>query len=199
MIKYATLTAATLLCAPAFAGGLGSVAPEPVVEAYQAPVQANPGGDWSGGYVGAQLGYGDADSNGAGLDGNGAIGGVHAGYRFDYNGFIAGAELSYDTANIDLGGAGDTLDDVTRLKLIGGADLGRTLIYGSVGAAYASATVGGTSLSDNGYFLGIGADYALTDQWSLGAEYLVHKFDNFDASGVDFDVQTLQAKVSFKF
>ncbi len=198
MKKYAILATATLLGAPAFAGGLTDVAPEPVITPVEQTVVSTDG-DWSGPYVGAQLGYGDIDSNGAGLDGDGAIGGVHAGYRMDYGKFVAGAELDYDVANIDLGTAGDTLDSVARLKLIGGADLGRTLVYGTVGAAYAEATVGGASLNDNGYFAGIGADYALSDQWSVGGEYLVHKFDDFDGSGVDLDAQTLKAKVSFSF
>lgn len=204
MNKFAILTTATLFgasaIAPAFAGGLGDVAPEPEVLAYAAPAPANTGGDWTGGYVGAQLGYGDSDSNGAGLDGNGAIGGVHAGYLQDFGQFVAGAELNYDVTNINLGsGAGDTLDSVARVKLIAGADLGRSLVYGTIGAAYAEATLGGATLKDNGRFAGLGVAYNLSDQWSVGGEYLYHKFDNFDASGVDFDVQTLQAKVSYNF
>lgn len=189
----------TLLSGPAFAGGLNDVAPEPTVVAYDAPLQASTGGDWGGGYVGAQIGYGDLKSNGAGLDGDGAIGGVHAGYRADFGQFVAGAELDYNVANIDLGTAGDTLDNVTRLKLMGGFDLGRTLIYGTAGAAYAEATVGGNTLKDNGYFGGVGVDYAISDQFTVGGEYLMHKFNDFDGSGANLDVNTLSAKVSFKF
>lgn len=199
MKKYAIIATATLLGAPAFAGGLADPAPEPVIAPVEQTVVSTDG-DWGGAYVGAQLGFGDVDSNGAGLDGEGAIGGIHAGYLFDYGNFVAGAELNYDVSNIDLGTvAGDQLDSVARLKLIGGADLGRTLLYGTVGAAYAEASVGGVDLSDNGFFAGLGAQYALSDQWSVGGEYLYHQFDDFDATGVDFDVQTLQAKVSFSF
>ena len=199
MKTYILIAAASLLSAPAFAGGLNDVAAEPTVVAYDAPVQASTGGDWSGAYVGAQIGYGDLKSNGAGLDGNGAIGGVHAGYRVDMGQFVAGAELDYNAANIDLGAAGNTLDNVAHLKLIGGYDLGRTLIYGTAGAAYAEATVGGAALKDNGYFGGIGVDYAISDQFTVGGEYLMHKFNNFDGSGTNLDVNTLTAKVSFKF
>ena len=199
MKTYILATAVTLLSAPAFAGGLNEVATEPTVVAYDAPVQASTGGDWGGGYVGAQIGYGDLKSNVAGLDGNGAIGGVHAGYRADLGQFVAGAELDYNVSNIDLGTAGDTLDNVARLKLIGGFDLGRTLIYGTAGAAYAEATVAGATLKDNGVFGGVGVDYAISDQFTVGGEYLMHKFDDFDGSGADLDVNTLTAKVSFKF
>ncbi len=199
MKKYLSLTAAIFLGAPAFAGGLGDVAPEPAVVAYDAPVQTSTDGDWAGGYVGAQLGYGDIKSGGAGLDGNGTIGGVFAGYRADFGKFVAGAELNYDASNIKLGNGAGTLDNVTRLKLIGGADLGSALLYGTVGAAYAEASVGAATLKDNGYFVGVGVDYMLNDSWSVGGEYLAHRFNDFDNSGVDLKVNTVEAKVSYRF
>jgi outer membrane immunogenic protein len=199
MKTIATLVAMAALAAPAFAGGPTEVAPEPAVVPAAEPYVA-PGIDWSGPYVGAQLGYGDIDSNGGGLDGDGALGGVHAGYRWDWGSFVAGAELDYDTAEIDLGSAGgDTLDDVARLKLMAGTELGRSLVYGTLGAAYASASVGGADLSDNGYFLGAGVDFAVSDRWTVGGELLQHKFDDFDGSGVDLDATTLKARVSLRF
>jgi outer membrane immunogenic protein len=74
---------------PALAGCLTPPTEEPPVFAQPAPFVA-PSADWSGGYVGAQVGYGDLNSNGAGLDGNGAIGGLHAGYRVDFGQFVTG-------------------------------------------------------------------------------------------------------------
>lgn len=198
--SIASMFLITAIAAPAFAGGPVEPIPEPAVAPapYVAPV--NTGGEWGGAYVGAQLGYADVDSNGGGLDGDGVLGGVHAGYRYDFGTAVVGGEIDYDTASIDLGAvAGDELDSVARLKLMAGADLGRTLVYGTAGYAYAEATVGGASLSDDGWFAGIGADYALTDQWRVGGELLTHKFDNFDGSGVDFDATTVKAKVSFAF
>lgn len=199
MKKYAVLALATLVSAPAFAGGLGNVAPEPAVVAYDAPVATTPDHDWSGGYVGAQLGYGDIKSGGAGLDGNGTIGGVFAGYRADFGKFVGGAELNYDASNIDLGNGVGKLKNVTRLKLIGGIDLGNALVYGTIGAAYAEADVGAATLKDNGYFGGIGVDYAISNSWSVGGEYLAHRFNDFDNSGVDLKVNTIEAKVSYNF
>lgn len=199
MKKYAILAAATLIGAPAFAGGLNEALPEPSIAPVEAPMQSSIDGDWSGAYVGAQLGYGDIDSNGAGLDGNGAIGGVHAGYRADFGKFVAGAELDYDVADTELGAGAGTLDNVARIKLMGGIDLGRALLYATAGAAYADATVGAAELSDNGTFAGVGLDYAVSDRFTVGGEYLMHKFDDFDASGVDLDVDTIKAKVSFTF
>ncbi len=196
--SIASMTLVTMLAGPALAGGPVVAISEPIIVAAPVPVQT--GGEWGGFYVGAQLGYGDVDSNGAGLDGSGAIGGVHAGYRYDLGTAVVGGEIDYDIASIDLGTvAGDQLDSVARLKLMAGADLGRTLVYGTAGYAYAKANVGGFDLSDNGWFAGLGADYAISDRLRVGGELLTHKFDNFDGTGDNFDVMTAKAKVSFAF
>ncbi|MCU0827056.1 MAG: porin family protein [Tabrizicola sp.] len=197
MRSIAAVLATVALCGPALAGGPTVAEPEPVIAAPVEPVIAS--ADWSGFYAGAQLGYGDVDSNGAGLDGNGWLGGVHAGYRWDFGQYVAGAELDYDSADIELGAGAGSLDDVARIKLMGGAEFGNSLIYATTGAAYADATVGGVGLSDNGWFLGAGIDTAINDRWTVGGELLQHQFDNFDGSGVDLDATTLKAKVSLRF
>lgn len=153
---------------------------------------------WGGGYAGVQLGYGDIAAQGGPLDGNGPLYGLHAGYRWDLGGAVLGIEGDWDRADIDLGSAG-TLDSVARLKLSGGADLGPALVYATAGAAWAEATVGGAALSDRGWFLGAGMDYAVTDSLSLGGEVLGHRFSDFDGSGVDIDAATVTARVSLRF
>jgi opacity protein-like surface antigen len=198
MKKIAAALVTFAAVSPAFAGGPVEVAPEPMVEATYAPA-APAGVDWSGFYAGAQLGYADIDSNGAGLDGNGFLGGVHAGYRWDFGSYVAGAEVDYDSANIDLGGTAGSLDDVARLKLMGGAKFGNSLVYATAGAARASATVGGVELSDNGVFYGAGVDMAVTDRWTVGAELLQHNFNDFDGTATDLDATTIKAKVGMRF
>ena len=49
---------------PAMAGGMATPIVEPTI-APAAPVVMQRGGDWTGGYVGAQLGYGDVSAYGA--------------------------------------------------------------------------------------------------------------------------------------
>ncbi|MDZ4089511.1 MAG: outer membrane beta-barrel protein [Tabrizicola sp.] len=185
------------LTAPAFAGGPVAVAEEPMIapvaEAYVAP-----GLDWTGGYVGAQLGYGDVDSSTGALEGYGWLGGVHAGYRWDLGNWVAGTELTYDKTDIDLGTTG-SLDDVMALKLTAGREIGNSLVYGALGVAQADATVGGVDLSDSGLVYGIGFDYAVNERWTVGGEVLEHNFDDFDATGIDLDATTLKAKVALRF
>ena len=197
MKSIAAFFATVALAGPALAGGPTMVTSEPVV-AEPAPIVVA-SSDWSGFYAGAQLGYGDVDSNGGGLDGNGWLGGIHGGYRWDFGQFVFGTELDYDSTDINLGDGTASLDDVTRLKLIGGADLGSSLLYATTGMAYANATVGTDSLSDDGWFYGAGMTYAINDQWTVGGELLQHNFNDFDGSGVDFDALTATARVSFRF
>ena len=79
-----------LAALPAFAGSLDEpiVAPIPA-----APVVVATGPDWTGGYIGAQLGYGDVDTDVDGVDGDGLIGGLIAGYDFDFGSYVVGAGI----------------------------------------------------------------------------------------------------------
>lgn len=181
-----------MVALPAFAGGPSAVAEEPVVAPAPITLPA-PSADWSGLYVGGQLGYGDIGSSGA-LGGDGMTGGLLAGYRADFGQFVAGVEGNFDWADIDIGG-GATLESISRLKLVGGYDLGPALVYGTVAAVRADTSLG----ADNGWGAGIGVDYALTQQMTVGAELMEHRFDNFVGSGTDIDATTLNARVGFRF
>jgi outer membrane immunogenic protein len=196
----AAATATLILGAfPALAGGVGEPAPAPVtIPAAPAPM---PGNDWTGFYAGAQIEYGDVGVSGAATDdGTGALGGVFAGYRYDFGTYVIGAELDLNAADIDLPVVGGTLDSVHRLGLEAGYDAGPALVYGTVGAARASVDTGGASLDGNGYFYGVGVDYALTDQVVLGAELLRHEFDDFDNTpGLDVGATTLGISAALRF
>jgi predicted porin len=184
------------LAAPALAGGLNQPAIEPAPLApAPAPVAAGP--DWSGFYAGGQLGFGDVDAGG-GATGDGLLGGVHAGYRFDFGGFVAGVEADYDAADIDLGG-GTGLDDVLRLKLSGGVPVGAGLLYATAGAAQAGVDLGASSDRDTGVFGGVGVAWPVGSNLTLGGEILQHQFDDFAGSGSDISATTATARVSFRF
>lgn len=181
---------------PAMAGGMATPIVEPTI-APAAPVVMQRGGDWTGGYVGAQLGYGDV-SAGAN-DGTGATYGVHGGYDHDFGRWVAGVGLDWDKTDIDLGAGTGSLDDIARLKFRVGADLGRTLVYATAGPARASASVGAINDTDSGWYAGIGADYGLNDRWTVGGEVLTNQFDNFGGTGIDVEATTVTAKVGLRF
>ncbi len=187
--------AAVALTGIAATAQAGSFEPAPAAPVVAAPVYAAPApvADWSGPYVGLQLGYGQGDVDGDDFDG--IVGGAHAGYRYDLGSWVVGGEIDYNAANMELDSGADEIDELTRLKLQAGYDLGNTLVYGTAGAAYAG-TDGG--LSDSGWAAGLGADFRVTDRITTGVEYLYHDFGDFDGAG-DTTAHTLQLKVGYQF
>ncbi|WP_054303658.1 outer membrane protein [Gemmobacter sp. LW-1] len=196
MKRFALAVLAPLtLAAPAFAGGLATPAPEPVVTAPVpvAPVRAD--GNWGGAYAGAHLGYADVNDPNA----DGAFGGAQLGYRWDLGTTVLGVEADVSGTNIKPSTGGGKVDTLAHLKLQAGYDFGRTLVYATAGAAYAKGDIGGTNTSDTGYFGGIGVDYQVNDQWTVGGEVLAHRFDNFDGTGLDPDATTAALRVNYRF
>lgn len=198
MNKMTILALGAVLAAPAaYAGGLAQPVPEPEVlpPAVVEPVAYDH--DWSGAYVGAQLGYGKLSADD--VDASGAIGGLHAGYRWDLGNAVLGTELDYNGSSVDSSDPDAKLKNLARLKFQAGYDMGRTLVYATAGAAHAKIDLAGTSRSDTGWFAGLGLDYALSDQWTVGGEALYHQFDDFDDTGIDADGTTLQLKAAYHF
>ncbi|WP_299148388.1 outer membrane beta-barrel protein [uncultured Tateyamaria sp.] len=197
LITASTVTALTLAAGPVLAGSVGAPAPDAAAPIPAAPVPSAPppalGGDWTGGYAGVQLGYGDVDASG-GADGDDFLYGVHVGYNYDFGTFVLGGELDYDFTDIDLGGGVD-VDDVARLKLKAGYDFGQTLGYFTAGVAEVDTSLG----SESGEFYGIGVSYQITDQYTVGAELLEHNFDDISGTGVDADATTLTVRGAIRF
>lgn len=192
-MKRILMTSAAIL-------GLGSAATagsleDPKVEMPATPVAVVPveqGGDWTGPYGG--LSFGNLSAEGGGADDSGGIYGVHAGYDYDFGKFVLGGEIEHQVTNdYDLGGI--DVDNVTRLKLRGGYDTGPALIYATLGGARADTGVGDT----DGRFAGLGMDYKVTETITLGAEYLVHEFDDVGGTGIDVDADTISLRAGFRF
>ncbi len=179
---------ASLIAAPVLAG---SPEPAPVKPAINAPVAVPVTGAWTGGYIGGQLGWGDVNAGGSGND---VIGGLTMGYDHDFGDWILGAGVDYDFADITAGG--NTLENMLRLKVRAGYDLGAGLAYVTTGAAQADIDTLGT---DEGYFAGIGYEHMLTDTISVGGEVLYHDFGNFNGSGTNVDATTAQLRATFRF
>lgn len=186
-------TAITALAIPAFAGSLSEPVIEPVLVAPQAYVA--PGRDWTGAYAGVQLGFGRIDvSGGTADDRDGLMGGLHAGYDYDFGSYVVGVNADYNMADTDVDGA-----SMARVKVRGGYDMGNGLLYATTGLAFAKAEIGGVDRSDTGWVAGIGYEHMVADNISVGGEVLYHQVDNFDNSGLDITGTTAQAKVSWRF
>ena len=195
-MKFVSLTVAASLAASAsFAGGY--VAPvvdtAPVVTPV-VPVQAGP--DWSGFYAGLQYGQGNAELSDDDLDSDYDAYGLHAGYLFDFGQVIAGAELDYNKADLD-DVDGDA--DLWRLRGRVGYDMGRFQPYATLGAARISTDDDAGDISETGITYGLGAEYLVTEKFSVGAEYSRSDFSDVIADGIDLDTDLVQVRASYRF
>lgn len=151
--------------------------------------------DWTGGYIGAQLGYANVGTSLAGVDGGDFIGGIIAGYDYDFGTWVMGGGLDYDMSSIDLSGAAK-VENVFRAKLRAGYKIDAGLLYATAGWARASTDTLGDS---DGYLIGAGYDYQMSGGYSLGGEVLYHKFDDYNKTGVDVDATTFQLRAAYRF
>lgn len=188
-------TAFAIGAAPAFAGNTTPAPADTPVSAPVAPAPTNVGPDWTGFYGGAQLGYGDVDTNVSGSD-DGVIGGLTAGYDYDLGNFVVGGGLDYDFADIGVANNAATLENVFRAKVRGGYKLGDGLLYATGGYAQAETDTLG---SDDGYFIGAGYEHMITQNFSMGGELLYHEFDDYNSTAVDVEATTLQVRGTFRF
>ncbi|MCX7566124.1 porin family protein [Sulfitobacter sp. F26169L] len=189
-IGAATALSTSLFASGAFAGNLAEPVVEPVITPVYSPA---PTGEWTGFYSGLNLGYADIDGDGA-VDGNDTSYGIHLGYDYDFGKFVLGGELEYDKADVDLNGLANA-DSIARLKIRGGYDLGRTMIYATAGAARLDTNVG----KDTGEFIGVGVAYQVTDRFTVGGELLEHRFDDIGGTALDADATTFNLRGSYRF
>ncbi|PWK59951.1 outer membrane protein [Roseicyclus mahoneyensis] len=199
MYKTLLASAAILAAAPAFAGGTAP-APAPA----PAPVIVTPtsvGVDWSGPYIGLQYDMIDGSAVvGGGFDGDAF--GLFGGYRHDFGRFVLGGEIDYMVGSLDFAVPpfNVDVDGLLRVGIEAGYDAGRTLIYGTLGYVDLDLNIGGISIGDDGFFYGIGIDYLVTDNITLGAEILRHEFSNFaGVAGSNLDVTTFGINIAYRF
>ena len=199
-MKIKFLAAAALVASLMASSALAADLPARVYKgAPPAPV-AVPSFSWTGFYLGADAGWSHLNSvsdtalGSASNNVNGFAIGALAGYNYEFSGgFVVGAELdgTYVTGNhtnsTALAGtavrAGQEWTDRARLRL--GYALDRALIYVAGGYTYADhnilfsgASAGSGPKSLNGYNLGVGVDYAVTDNWLVRLEYIHDQFGN---------------------
>lgn len=208
MKKLLLATAATLLiAAPAFAADLparvGAVAPAPVF------VTMN----WTGFYVGAQVGYswgtdrttefvtatGAATGFARGFSPDGFVGGLHAGYNYQMGSLVLGLEGDIEASGVSGGyrlanGNGTDTDRAWQgsLRARVGVAFDRALLYATGGVAFADikhtyvSPAVRESFSDvkMGWTVGAGLEYAFTNNLTARAEYRYTSFDRFGHNSV---------------
>ena len=123
--------------------------------------------NWSGFYVGAHGGWGWG--NGGFSDG--FVVGGQLGVNWQFNNFVLGAEG--DGSFVDWGGT----EAVGTARLRGGIAFDRFLAYGTGGVAF-------QDFEDAGWVAGGGGEYAVTDNVTVGVEYLHYDIEDNESDVV---------------
>lgn len=144
--------------------------------------------DWSGAYVG--LGYsmntGDIDFFNPDFDlalDDGSGPSVFVGYQFQNGNLVYGGELAYYLLNeqnlTGFPASSSHLRYVVDASARLGFALDRLLVYGQFGYSAADyyAALAGAGVSLSGFNYGIGFDYAVSDQFSIGLLYVVRDLE----------------------
>jgi len=134
--------------------------------------------NWSGPYLGGQLGYqwGNATNNPARP--SGIAGGVRGGYNWQTGSFVLGAEADLNISAAQDRFAGWKFSNPWFGTVRGrvGYAFSNVLVYGTLGLAVGGGQVelGGASESKThtGWTAGAGMEVALTHAWSARVEYL---------------------------
>lgn len=221
-MKYTAIAAALLL------SSTGAFAADAIVYNEPAPVVADTF-SWTGGYIGLNAGYAGGKnklSTDVGVsakdNSSGFIGGVQAGYNWQFDRTIVGIETDFQGSGVksdaEVNFSGNTVGAEAKINWFGTtrARLGYTpvdrfMVYATGGVAYGKvkASLGDYSQSDTkvGYTVGAGAEYAVTNNVTLKTEYLYTdlgklKLDNVD--GVRFGevkapFHTVRVGVNYKF
>lgn len=210
--------AAIVVSGPAFAADLAPapIEPQPVVMplAY----------DWTGFYVGAQVGYawGSLDTDAAFLpdpDTDGVVGGAHIGYNAQFNQIVVGLEGDIEASGM---GGDERIGDFTvnadnnwqgsvRARL--GYAFDNVLPYVTGGVAFSdwdftlreAGVAGRVEESDTltGWTVGAGIEYGFTQNITARLEYRYTDFGSSDFNADDGDADltsnAVRVGVSYKF
>lgn len=207
MKKTFKIARTSMLAAPlALAAGMASAGglSEPVAAPAPTPVPIAPapvmmGSDWTGFYVGGQVGYGRVEADALTDDAEDLTYGAHAGYLYDLGSWVLGGEVDLDGTEISQDDV--DVDTVTRAKLRLGYDAGDFLPYvtGGIAQLRTSSSVDAFDGDDTGGFAGLGLEYRVSPAIRVGGEVLQHQFEDYNGSGEDIDATTVAARVSFQF
>ncbi len=169
---------------------------------------------WTGFYVGAHAGYGEALDEPAPFDVSGGVLGLHAGYNHQAGMFVIGVEGDWSGTSLDdsatAGGIRVKLsvDDLASIRArLGFVAWQNALLYGTVGYAWGEAGTNvnfaglgfSRSTDFDGLVAGGGIDYRMSPDWSVRVEGLRYWLepDTNNPNVDDLDVAVVRAGVTW--
>jgi outer membrane immunogenic protein len=181
MIKAALIGAAILTAAAV--GANAADVYEPAEGGYKDDVAYYPSITWTGFYAGAHAGaaFNDVEDSDTFFSGGGQIG-----YNWQKHGpWVFGIEG--DVSFVD----DENSDYLASIRARAGYAMDNVLLYGTGGVAFFGSDSDGDS---TGWAAGLGADYKITQNVSLGAETLYYDIEDFDAG-----VWQVRARLNYHF
>ena len=173
------MTRLAFLCALSAATLSGAVARAADFDLQTTP--SRPSADFTGVGLGVDAGVGLGAAGGA--HASGMIGGAHVGYNFQASRLVGGAEADFLTSGIksgNLGAISFQQNFLSSMRVKSGWAFGDLLAYGTLGWAYSTSKFtdasGTSNKSIKGTAYGAGAEFALTRNMFLRAEYLRYDF-----------------------
>jgi len=200
---------ATALCvsATAQAADMYGRRPQPYAQPYT--VSQPLANSWIGPYIGGNLGYGWGDVSNNGTKPSGVLGGLQAGYNWQSGAIVYGIE-----GDLQLNSADDTFAPWKFSNPWFGTVRGRIgyafnniLLYGTGGLAFGELKGQAFGVSEShssvGWTAGVGAEFALNQNWSAKVEYLYVDLSdkNFTLTGVPngYNFSTVRVGVNYRF
>lgn len=164
---------------------------------------------WVGPYIGGNLGYGWGNTTNNPTRPDGVLGGLQAGYNWQSGALVFGVE-----GDLQLNSADATFAPWKFSNPWFGTARGRVgyafnnvLLYGTGGLAFGSIKAETFGLSEShtstGWTVGVGAEIALTRNWSAKVEYLYVDLSDktFTLTGVPngYEFSTVRVGVNYRF
>ncbi|MEL6838673.1 MAG: porin family protein [Pseudomonadota bacterium] len=179
---------------------------------------ANAQSMWEGAYAGGSFAFFSGensydDANSSDFDLEGQMFGAFAGYHIPTDLFMVGAEISLltGTANEEDFEGQYEYTSLVDLKARIGLPSGDFMPYGILGASFATFAVDEDGRPDRnfdetetGILFGIGADYAINREISVGAEFISRSFDfefpeTADLADVEGTVNSFALRGTYRF
>ncbi|NIZ08258.1 outer membrane protein [Pseudooceanicola sp. HF7] len=143
--------------------------------------------NWTGPYIGGNIGWVlDGPEDGLGKS-------LHLGYNRQMNNTVIGLELEH--SRTDIGTSAGPIDKVYRLKTRAGYAEDQMFYYGVVGLARMEGFFG----QEEAYVVGLGVEYDLQNDFSIGTEFLYHGISDFNDSGESLGINTLTVRATWNF
>ena len=201
-MKFALTTLVAVVAASASYAGSPAL-PETVDPIIMAPAEA--GADWSGLYGGAYYSTATGEDYNQGgpylLEDDSSFYGAFAGYRHDFGSFVVGGEIatSLDVDVVEVGFPTWIVNSIVDVKATVGYDLGNVLPYAIVGYSMAEAEGFGTPYSVAGTMYGAGADWMVTDNIFVGAEYNYRFMEETDGGSYTIEMESYVLRAGYRF